>query len=92
MYSQSRCTPINEIVCSLFFELKIPRDLQSLSKNFSKNDSFLAFEGLISYKQCKWQVLFECISGIKPAQLKWLSIFTSRTCIIIYNLCHVFEM
>ena len=46
MYSQSPCTPINEIVCSLFFESKIPKSPKLISKNFSKNDSFPGFEGM----------------------------------------------
>ena len=47
MYSQSPCTPINEKVSPLFFDPKY-LDLESLSKNFPKNDSFPAFQGIVS--------------------------------------------
>ena len=52
MYSQSPCTPINEIVCSLFFNPNY------LSKNFLKNYSF-CFWRHGKLKKMQMEVLFE---------------------------------
>ena len=47
MYGQSPRTLINEFVHRLFCETKIPRTLIT-HENFSGNDSFPVFEGLVS--------------------------------------------
>ena len=56
MNSQSPCTPINEIVCSLLNESKIPTYLY-LSTNFPKNDFFPTFQGLVSFKNANGKTL-----------------------------------
>ena len=38
-------------------------------KDFSKNNSFPAFEGLVSFKKCRWLGLFGGVSGKKLVQL-----------------------
>ena len=49
MYGQSPITLINDFVHRLLCETKIPRSLIT-QQEFSGNDSFPAFEYLLSYK------------------------------------------